>query len=174
MTENELIEIGTTGRPHGISGELRFHIDGRYRDSLPGLERIFIATEGMSPQPVRIVALRPHNEVILACLEGAEDRTAAEALKGAALFASPEDLEKAGCPGPFPEQMIGMSVRTEAGERAGILVSVDEYPAGDMLVVEDGEREHLIPVVPEIVLSIDLESREIVIRPPAGLLDLSS
>jgi ribosomal 30S subunit maturation factor RimM len=38
--------------------------------------------------------------------------------------------------------------------------------------VRDGAREHLIPAVAEIVREVDLAGRRVVIRPPAGLLDL--
>jgi ribosomal 30S subunit maturation factor RimM len=39
-------------------------------------------------------------------------------------------------------------------------------------VVSDGEREHLIPAVPEIVVEVNVAERRIVIDPPEGLLEL--
>jgi ribosomal 30S subunit maturation factor RimM len=38
--------------------------------------------------------------------------------------------------------------------------------------VSDGTRERLIPAVAEIVLEVDLAAGRVIIRPPAGLLEL--
>lgn len=173
MMSDELIEIGTTGRPHGVQGELRFHLAWRYRDAIPGLDKVYLSRGEGAPREAVIETVRPHNDVYLVRLDVAPDRTAAESLRGVALFARAEDLEEAGCTGPFPEQMIGMEVLTEAGEPVGTLAGVDEYPAGDMFIVEMGEKEHLIPAVADIVRSVDFDSRKITVALPPGLLDLN-
>lgn len=170
----EWIEIGATGRAHGVRGELRVHVARRYHDAIPRLEKIYIARNEGEPRPAVIESVRRNREVYLVRLDLAPDRTAAEGFRGAALYAKPEELEEAGCEGPFPEQMAGMAVRTESGETIGTVAGVDEYPAGDMLLVMDGERELLIPAVPPIVVSVDVEKREIVVAPPPGLLELNS
>ena len=66
----------------------------------------------------------------------------------------------------------GCRVVTESGEEVGIFLRAEGGPAHDLWVVGDGGREHLIPAVGEIVVRVDPEARMIVIRPPAGLLEL--
>jgi ribosomal 30S subunit maturation factor RimM len=39
-------------------------------------------------------------------------------------------------------------------------------------VVAEGDREHLVPAVPEIVVEVNVAERRIVIDPPEGLLEL--
>ncbi len=174
MMSGVWIEIGTTGRPHGIQGELRFHLAWRYREAIPRLERVYLSQGDDAPREAVIKTVRPHKEVYLVRLDLTPDRSAAEGLRGVALLARPEDLAEAGCEGPFPEEMIGMAVVTDSGEPVGTLTGVEEYPASDMLVVENGDQEHLIPAVEEIVLSIDLDTRKITVALPQGLLDINS
>ena len=54
---------------------------------------------------------------------------------------------------------MGRFVRVESG-------------AQDLWVVEDGQRQWLIPAVPSIVVDVSVADRRIVIDPPEGLLDL--
>ncbi len=61
---------------------------------------------------------------------------------------------------------------TAQGELVGEVTGIDNGPAHDLWVVRDGEREHLIPAVPDIVIEVNLAGRRVVIRPPEGLLDL--
>ena len=44
-------------------------------------------------------------------------------------------------------------------------------PANDVYVVFNGIKELLIPIVPEIVLSLDHENKEIIISSIDGLID---
>jgi 16S rRNA processing protein RimM len=43
----------------------------------------------------------------------------------------------------------------------------------DLLVVEKGDRQILIPFTESICIEVDLEKKEIVIDPPDGLLNLN-
>jgi len=63
-------------------------------------------------------------------------------------------------------------VVTEEGGVVGTFLRADPGPAQDLWVVAAGDREHLIPAVADIVVSVDTKNRIIVIRPPEGLLDL--
>ncbi len=175
MSTGDWIEIGVVGRPHGVRGEIRIHVSPRFRGAAARLDRLALTSgEEGNFTAAKIESIRAHNDLYLVVLDIAPDRTAAAAFTGAAIFARAPDLERAGARGPFPEQLVGLAVRTESGERVGSVDRIDDYPAGDMLVVRDGEKEHLIPSVPQIVLSIDVEKGEVVIRPIPGLLDLSS
>ena len=82
------------------------------------------------------------------------DRTVAEALRGHDLFsASRRTLE----PGEYwPEDLIGMRVRTVGGKELGLVVDVILGSAQDRLVI--GEPAIEVPMVADLVPSIDVES----------------
>ena len=76
-------------------------------------------------------------------------------------------------PGRFyPWQLEGCRVFTEDGRDVGRVRRIEQSPAHDLWVVDDGARERLIPAVAEIVVEVDLAGGRVVIRPPDGLLDL--
>lgn len=70
-------------------------------------------------------------------------------------------------------QIVGFSVVTESGERVGSVKDVLFIKDNDLLVIERGGTEILIPFTDAICAAVNLEAREIVIRPPEGLLDLN-
>jgi len=70
-------------------------------------------------------------------------------------------------------QIVGSSVVTENGERVGSVKDVLFIKDNDLLVIERGGTEILIPFTDAICAAVNLEAREIVIRPPEGLLDLN-
>ncbi len=70
-------------------------------------------------------------------------------------------------------QLVGCSVVTVQGERVGTVKEIFSIPENDLLVVERGKRELLIPLSGGICLEINPADKEIVIDPPEGLLDLN-
>jgi 16S rRNA processing protein RimM len=70
-------------------------------------------------------------------------------------------------------EVVGSSVYTEGGERVGVVSDVVLIKSNDLLVVERGSEEILIPFTNAICASVNLEKRTIVIKPPEGLLDLN-
>ena len=57
------------------------------------------------------------------------------------------------------------------GEIIGELVDMMSLPANDAYVIERGKKEVLIPVIPEIVRSVDVKMGLVTITPMDGLLD---
>ena len=54
----------------------------------------------------------------------------------------------------------------------GQFAGIESGAAQDLWVIRDGDREWLIPAVPEIVVDVSVAERRIVIDPPEGLLEL--
>jgi len=67
--------------------------------------------------------------------------------------------------------LIGYGVFTDEGIHVGRLGEILWLPANDAYVINDGDREFLIPIIPEIVKSIDYPQRAVLITPMEGLLD---
>ena len=66
--------------------------------------------------------------------------------------------------------LIGFGVVTDTAEFVGELKDVMWLPANDVYVVFNGEKELLIPIVSEVVLSIDYDKKEILIASIDGLI----
>ena len=66
--------------------------------------------------------------------------------------------------------LIGFDVVTDTDDSVGELKDVMWLPANDVYVVFNGEKELLIPVVNEVVLSVDYDKKEILIANIDGLI----
>ena len=98
-------------------------------------------------------------------LDGVGDRNAAEALRGATAFAPPL--------GPLPEgelwvhELVGATCLDTNGAVLGTVVAVEDNPAHDLLVLDDGV---LIPMV--FVTEHDADTHAVTVDLPDGLLEL--
>ncbi len=162
--------MGTLARAHGLKGEIR--VDWRADSPLrSGAYQLQIGAAAACP--VRVLAVRTHKGAPLVLLEGVQDRTAAEALRGGKLLV-PEDSLPREEDDLFLYELPGFEIALhESGALIGRIDRV-EFPAGrEIWVVRTPEgRELLFPAVEEFVASVDEEARRISITPPPGLLDL--
>lgn len=97
--------------------------------------------------------------------------TAAEALIGYEVCVCEEALPPAAHGEIYHYQLIGMTVVTTGGEPIGIIEEMMTTASTDICVVRAGGREHLIPMIADVVKAVDREGRRIVIDPLPGLLD---
>ncbi len=96
---------------------------------------------------------------------------AAERLRGARVFAARSDLP-ALAPGEFYYfQAEGCEVRLSDGRTLGRIEDTFFTGAHDVWVVRTDSGELLIPVIAEVVRSLDLDARRVTIEPLPGLLD---
>ena len=71
----------------------------------------------------------------------------------------------------FDWQLAGCEVETIQGEKVGTVREIMRTGGTELLVVENGEQEYLIPFAEAICPEIDIESKKIRIDPPEGLLE---
>ena len=174
------IVVGRAGRPHGIRGEvvigvrtdepdLRFAV-GATVDAWPGGSRGDAPPESTQ---LTVASVRWHSGQLLVAFAGITDRTAAAELTGSWLSVDSSQLPETGDPDEFRDhELIGLSVRTCAGDPVGVVTDVLHY-GQDLLVVRraDGPGECLVPFVKAIVPEVDVRAGVVVIDPPPGLLD---
>lgn len=170
--EERLVVIGRVSRVHGLHGEVRVIPMTDRPERFEGLSGCVLwDTSRDEREARRISTARSHGDVVLLRFEGDHSPEDAERLVGR-LLAVPESEALPLEDGQFyPWQLEGARVITEDGRDVGRLTRI-ESGAQDLWVVAAGDREHLIPAVPEIVIEVDVKAGRVVIRPPEGLLDL--
>lgn len=163
--------MGTLARPHGIKGELciDWHADSPLLLETP----LWLRQGSAPPRRVRPLAVRSHKGRPLLMLEGVNDRTAAEALRGAALLVRREDLPPPAADEAYLHDLLGCAVLLPEGGRLGRLDHV-EYPGGQEVwsIRTEDEREVLFPARPEYILHLDPQIPAVTIDPPPGLLEI--
>ena len=142
----------------GLAGSLRIEALTDHPERLAAGESIWIEDEAA---PRAILEAGWGGRVPILRLEGISDRAAAERLVGRYLEAPANPLP----PDTYYwHQLIGLAAFDEAGSELGQVVEVFRAGENEVYRIEGPSGELLIPALREVVRSIDLESRRMVIR----------
>ncbi|MEX2628762.1 MAG: ribosome maturation factor RimM [Tistlia sp.] len=109
-------------------------------------------------------------DLLLAAIEGVEDRDAAEALRGTRLYLERGRLPEPEDPGEFyVADLVGLAVETAAGERLGRVSQVVDHGAGPILeVTPEAGPVFDLPFVEAVVPTVDIAGGRLVVEPPPG------
>ena len=160
--KERFIEAGEIVNTHGVRGEVKILPWTDSAEFLAAFRTLYI-----DGRPVKVRSSRVHKQTVLASLEGVEDVNAAMRLKGRRVFIDRADA-KLPEGGYFIQDIIGAEVVTEDGESIGALAEVIDAPAS-MIYVVRGDRERLIPAVPEFILKTDADAGIITVRLIEGM-----
>ena len=160
--KQQYLEAGQIVNTHGIAGEVKIQ---PWTDDAAFLRRFRVFY--LDGVPLRVKKSRVHKEFLIAAFEGLDDINAVMPLKNKILYFDRNDAALE--PGTyFLADLIGAQVVGEDGAAVGTLKEVMELPRGRVYVVQ-GEREILIPAVPEFVRGIDAETGVITVHLIEGL-----
>ncbi len=166
-----LVRVGKIARPHGLRGAVRVTLDNADSSTLEAVERVLLDHGGTRREYGVRTAARAGRNVMRVELEGVATCEAAEALRGAIIFVAETALPPAGEDEFYDFHALGCEVVTVEGRRLGVVVEIFATGANDVLVVRDGAAEVLIPVIADVVKSLDFAARRITIDAIPGLLD---
>ena len=169
--DEAVVAVGKILGAHSLRGLVRLRPYQLPSPSLAADRRVFLERAGVRRE-VRLRSVSPHARgVLLVGLDGVSDRTAAEALAGTMVLVRQRDLPPLAADEFYHHEVVGFVVETEAGESISTVAETMSTGLNDVWVVRDGAHEHLIPVIADVVRSIDRDARRIVIAPMPGLLD---
>jgi 16S rRNA processing protein RimM len=118
-----------------------------------------------------VESVRPHSPFLLVRLQGITSLEQANELRDSIVSVEEHILPPLQDGEFYYYQVIGLDVATTAGESIGSIVRVFFSGGHDVWVVQQGKKEHMIPVIDEIVRSIDIAGGRAVIEPLPGLLE---
>jgi 16S rRNA processing protein RimM len=171
LKKADLVAFGRIVRSQGRDGTVKLKLTEK---GAPGLDpgTVYIERED-GFEAFAVETFRIDRNAPFLKLRGIDTLAQADALAGREVFAVAGDFQRLEPDRYYDFQVIGSRVvatdGTEVGEVAGILESGG--PA--LLVVRRGDGEVYIPFTEGICVKVDPEAKEIVIDPPAGLLDLN-
>ena len=153
--------MGRIGAPFGIQGWVKLKTFTASASGLGGHSRWWLKTaEGWRSAVVEEFAARPAATV--AKLEGVGDRDAAEALRGFEVAVTRTALGEPEEGSLYWRDLVGLEVANLRGEVLGKVEGLFETGETSVLVVQ-GERERMIPFVPDYVKAVDRDARRITV-----------
>ena len=162
--------VGRIGRAHGVLGEATIEV----RTDDPDLR--FIVGNKLTldnGKQLSIKSSRWHNQVLLLAFDGINDRNQIEELRDQLISAEVDTNNMAEGEYHF-QQLIGSEVFLKSGGLVGVVDEIVKLPGQDLLSVNKDGKEVLIPMVKQIIVSIDIKTKKIVVDPPEGLFNVAN
>lgn len=114
---------------------------------------------------VHITGMRGKDRLLLLKLGGYDERESVNTLRNLVVYTRKDELP------PLPEgqyyhhELVGLQVVDENEQKLGTIRDILETGAKDVLVIINDDRELLVPLIEETILSIDLSAGKVKIRP---------
>ena len=159
--------VGMITGSHGVRGLVKVKPFTEDPASVAAYGRL---TDAAGTRTYDLTLLSLHKGQWLARIAGADDRAAADALRGHRLHVARSDL-----PVPEPDEfycgdLIGLPADHVDGARLGTVRGVFDFGAGDVLEIERPDDAPLVvPFTRAAVPVVDLDGGRIVVDPPADL-----
>lgn len=159
--------VGRITRAHGVKGEVAVLVLSQVPERFEPGSRLFL--DESEARSLIVEAARPHRQRLLVRFEEVADRDAAESLQGSYLFVPAASAPQLPDGEFWAHDLIGCEVVTEAGRSLGLVREVIHTAANDVWAAEGEHGEVLIPALRDVVASVDLRARRVVVHEIAGL-----
>jgi len=152
------VALAAVAGAHGVKGELRLKLFSDSAESLARHAAVFIGGREYVLRQARAAA-----KGAIASLEGVNDRSAAEALRGKLVEVDRSALPALEAGEYYHSDLIGLPCIDRQGTAVGTIIAVENFGAGDLLeIAREGGKTSLIPFRSGIA---DLENGRIVLDP---------
>jgi len=153
MENNARILVGKIVAPQGIRGEFRVQ---SFAENPTDFRKFRIICDVCDDDKFHFVRVLKQN-VIIAKIDGVDDRNTAESLRGTLLYVFRDDLPKLKENEYYQSDLIGFSVVRE-GKKIGIVDGFQNFGAGDIIELDNGE------MVSFVGANVDFDNKVISVR----------
>lgn len=161
MSESRRILIGEIATAHGIKGYVKVRC---FAEDETLLESSGVQTDDGST--ISLTLKHAIKEDWAAEVKGVTDRNGAELLRGTRLYIDRNALPDTDDGGIYIEDMIGLKVVDDSGQVIGVLESVRNYGASDLLDIKpaQGGQNFYLPYTDDCI--VDLDAGTIIVTMP--------
>ena len=157
-----MVAVGRVSGLYGVRGWVKVFSYTRPRENIVNYQPWILKRDSKADRH-EVDAGRVHGKGVIAHLSGIDDRDSAAALVGADILVERTQFAQAEENEFYWADLVGMEVVTTSGEILGVVDSLLETGANDVLVVT-GDRRRLLPfVVQDIVKDVDFTERRITV-----------
>ena len=164
----DLIEIGWTGKAHGLKGEIKLRIQEFYEEDLLGAKSMLIGDPAI---PYFLESLRAGGSII-AKFENLDSREQVSLLsnKPIWLLASQVVATNEGEDLTPWDPIIGFTIKAEGYPELGPITGIMDMPEHHLAELTHEGKSILVPLHEDLVLSLDEKAETMTMVLPEGLL----
>lgn len=157
-----MVVMGRIVGAQGILGWVKVQTFTEHLDGLLDYDEWYLGNDKQPWRKVEVLEANVHGKILIAKLPGIVDRTAAEQCKGLLVAVHRDSLPKHEEGDYYWSDLIGMQVVNLADEPLGIVDTLLETGANDVLSVRDANgKEILIPFIKSVIQQVSVEDKVI-------------
>ena len=165
MPSDNLILVARVAGAFGVRGEVR--LTAYTAEPMSLVEYRDLKRESGAPG-LTLTGGRPAKGGIVARAQEIETREQAEALRGLRLYVPRDALPPPDEDEYYLVDLIGMTVATAQGETLGVVRTVQDFGAGDLLEIQpQAGASWWLPFTREAVPEVRVAERRLIVAPPA-------
>ena len=164
-TDRRRVCVAVIAGAHGVRGAVR--LKSFTEDPATIAEHSDLRDEAGEPVSLTIIEVRPRR--LVARIAGVDDRAAAEALRGRRLYVPREALPQTDDEEYYHADLIGLACVRGDGTPLGVVKSVHDFGAGDVVEIAGPDGSLLVPFTKAAVPLVDISGGKLVIEPPSLL-----
>ena len=168
----DMLEVGKIINTHGLKGEVKIVPWTDYPEQFEELDTVYADRRGEKIK-LTVKGIKYQKNNIIVKFSEINSIDEAETYKNLIVFAERDAL------GELPEgvyyiqDLIGIDVEDEDGNSIGKIKDVFPTGSNDVYVVaRENMKDLLLPVIDDVVLSVDIDAKKAVVRIMEGLEDL--
>ena len=155
--DSRLIVLGKLSAPFGVRGWSKVTSFTEPPEGILDYKDWSVVKNG-SARTLKVLQGKPHGKFIVVQFDGINDRDEAAALTHAEIHVHRSQLPESS-DGYYWADLIGLNAVTKDGVELGVVESLMETGANDVLVVK-GDRDRLIPWIEnDVIVQVDLAGK---------------
>jgi 16S rRNA processing protein RimM len=160
-SRSAIVVLGRVGAPFGVQGWVKV---SSYTDPAEGIAdyAAWTLVLGEMSRTVEVLESKRAGRGIAVKLAGVETIEAARALTGAEVQVGRADLPPVAQGEFYLHDLVGLVASNREGQALGRVDGFLELPAHPVVVLQ-GDRERLVPLVPDRIVEVDLEAGRLVL-----------
>ncbi len=172
MKKTDCFQLGYIAKLHGFKGEVSLFLDVTEPERYASLDAFYVdINDQLIPFFVERIKLKNKGFAAIK-LEGVDSEDQARSLLRKSVFLPSQILEDLDDTHFYDHEVIGFTVEDVNHGKIGKIQDVIDLAANPLLQIVEGEREILVPLLPDLVKKVDRKNKMLHIEAPEGLIGL--
>lgn len=154
MSNEHKILVGKIVAPQGIRGDVRIQT---FSEKPQDFQKFKVQSAKFKENDFRFIRVVPNSTVIIAHINGFDDRNAAEILRGTELYIDRSTLPELSSDEYYQTDLIGFTV-VRNNDTIGIVAGFQNFGAGDIIELDNGDYISFVGA------NVDLENKKIYVK----------
>ena len=169
----QLLRVGVITTTHGVRGEVKVYPTTDDPKRFKKLKNV-ILDDGKTQMELEVVSVKFFKNLVILKFKEFDNLNDVEKYRKAELYVTRENAVELNEGEYFIADLIGCKAVTDEGEDLGVLSDVLQTGANDVYVIsQKGQSDLLVPVIPQCIKNVDLETEVVTIHLLPGLREMN-